>query len=205
MANSDQDKTPAQRSPQAQRLAQWVAKNPRGVRKLVLIFGAIMVVGGGGTCLWGAYDLKYARASENWPEAHGVILSSKVERRGPSSGDAGYTYEPNVRYRYTVNGRQYTNDRVFYGATGSSDSGWAHTIVARHPVGAGAMVRYDPEKPSRSVLEAGVTATTHLQFIVGGPIALFGLFLAVAAGVALLRRRGAARPEATSGATDQET
>ena len=180
---------------------------PKSPRRYLI--GALLVwavVGPASAALWyESYEqAEQAIQSENWPEAHGVILSSKVERRHPSSGDAGYTYEPNVRYRYTVNGRQYTNDRVFYGATGSSDSGWAHTIVARYPVGA-AMVRYDPEKPSRSVLEAGVTGTTHLQFIVGGPIALFGLFLTVAAGVALLRRRGAARPEATSGATDQKT
>lgn len=101
-----------------------------------------------------AYVLKACR----WPTTHGRILMSDSEWFLNQDSDGGRLtyrthYKPVVVYGYEVNGRRYMGDRVTIGVVTSSTSpGLAKRLAARYPVGTEVKVRYDPNKPSESVL-----------------------------------------------------
>ena len=51
--------------------------------------------------------------SENWPTAQGTIISSEVESYYDSD-DHDYSYQPRVRYSYTVKGIDYFSEDIFF-------------------------------------------------------------------------------------------
>ena len=67
------------------------------------------------------------------------------------------SYEPVIKYAYHVDGREYQNTRVNFGARVSSVSKEiAEQRAARYPEGTKVVVHYDPAHASVSVIETGV-------------------------------------------------
>jgi hypothetical protein len=86
---------------------------------------------------------------ENWLTTGGKVTSAKL-----SEQPADDTYEPIVNYVYTVNDTEYHGSKVFPGKNPSSKKDTAQEILDKHPVNMYVPVRYNPENPSDSALEA---------------------------------------------------
>lgn len=89
----------------------------------------------------------------NYPSVVGAVVYSRVQEH--SDSDGGTTYSPDVRYVYTVEGREYHGDRYRYGQMASSDRN-ADRVVASLPVGREVPVFYNPADPADAVLKAGI-------------------------------------------------
>lgn len=89
--------------------------------------------------------------SLGFEETQGAITKSEVETH---PGSEAPTYSPEVAYRYTVKGHEYTSTRIRTGAMAQSDS-WAQNFVTAHPVGQPVQVYYDAANPSSAMLIRG--------------------------------------------------
>ena len=118
-----------------------------------------------------------ARSSTDWPSSQGTIVTSKVVKSRDSEGDT--TYSADVLYSYSVEGKTYKGYRISFPDPGSGSSSHAHNIVDRYPKGKEVLVHYRPDKPSKSVLEAGTNWISYLLpggglvFLLGGVIIFF--------------------------------
>lgn len=114
--------------------------------------------------------------SAGFPTAPGVVTSAEVE--ATSDGEGGTNYNAAIEFSYEIEGQAYSGDRVRAGMTWSSSSSAAET-VARYPVGTPVSVFYDPDDPSRALLEPGLKGTDLFGFMFMTP------FIAVGIGTAL--------------------
>lgn len=122
-----------------------------------IAFGAVVLV----LCR----ALRFGRASKTWPVTSGRVLRSsvRVTRQLVLSVCA-----LNVHYSYSVAGTKYEGTRVLFGAD-SIDSVLlpyaAKQRLERYAPDTAVDVRYDPRKPSRAVLETGVSQSTIVYTI----------------------------------------
>lgn len=107
----------------------------------------------------------------------GSVTHSKVET---VDGDDGPTYRPNIKYKYTVAGKEYQGDRYRYGQW-SSGGRSAHRIVASHPVAAQVEVYYSPDDPTDSVLTAGLEGMDlfFAMFMLPFNLVMLGFWIAI--------------------------
>ena len=125
------------------------------------IGGALFVMFVGGLFIWkGQESLYRGEASEDWPAAEAHITESGWRTR---VGDSSDMY-PHVKYDYTVEGKQYSSDRLTYA---SSEELPKH-FLDEFPVGATVPVYYDPASPQTSVLITGSTSWHSGTIAVGG-------------------------------------
>lgn len=117
-------------------------------------------------------------AAAGWPSVPGTVLVSTVQLRVGAAGPEGgrsRAYHPVVVYAYTVGGRPYQGQRIFFGdSLGTGWPGPAQRTAARFPVGATVPVYYDPANPAQAVLERRAPAN-WLLFAIAGAILLFTL------------------------------
>ena len=118
----------------------------------------------------GLYLTAVVVRSSSWPSTVGTITSSRVVA---ATFGKNTSYRPEVRYRYSVNGTMYENNRVGLlgpGVLGSE----VQRVVARYPTGSSVRVFYPPSSPARSALVTGFTrsqlwvAAASFVFIVVG-------------------------------------
>jgi hypothetical protein len=118
--------------------------------------------------------LREAAAMKRWPIVRGRVLSSEVEEYRADAGSKGYggararmtLYRPVVTYEYEVAGRRFRGDRITQSP--GLDRGvpvFAEQIAQRYPAGSTPDVRYNPKRPSESVLEPRVPATWILALV----------------------------------------
>ncbi|KAA0005652.1 MAG: DUF3592 domain-containing protein [Thermoplasmata archaeon] len=69
--------------------------------------------------------------------------------------DTYYTYIPKIEYSYTVNGVNYSGDKISFEIVSTTDYEWAQNKVDLYYKGKNVTVYYNPENPSESVLEKG--------------------------------------------------
>jgi hypothetical protein len=86
---------------------------------------------------------------EDWSTTGGKITSARLGKR--QSDDS---YEPIIKYVYTVKDTEYHGHKIFPGENPSSQKDSAQVILDKHPVNMYVPVRYNPENPSESALEA---------------------------------------------------
>lgn len=120
-----------------------------------------------------------------YSSTEGTILSAGVTQHDTEEGD---TYSVTMHYAYRVDGREFTGRRYRYQSGSSSDSGWAHAAVARHPPGSKATVYYNPAHPQDALLAPVVSGSDLflLAFMTPFNAVMLGFW---AAGWAQLRRR----------------
>ena len=123
--------------------------------KLAKVLMVLGVLPGATVVLWLELgQLFRAFRSTRWPATPGIILESRVKRGTVHPGIP--TSDPEIRYRYVVNGRPFENDTIAFGlARGSLTWGYASRKVEKFPKGQAADVRYDPERPDEACLETG--------------------------------------------------
>lgn len=125
-----------------------------GALRMELVIALCIAGLGAAGAGWSLFEIGAAYASRHWPRTLGTIVSSSVQRESDDEG--GNSYSASIRYTYSVNGTAYTSKRVRFG--GSFSWGWrspAQALQRRYPLQSPVEVHYDPEDPSRSVLEAG--------------------------------------------------
>ncbi len=109
-------------------------------------------------------DTYEGNASQNWPTIQGRIVSFLVKE------ELGHnivpSYSVNVTYRYAVDGKLESSDRMTVGGNEAGDRSEAQSIVSEYPAGSDVTVHYSPTEPSRSVLKAGTDR--GFFFIIGG-------------------------------------
>lgn len=124
--------------------------------------------------------------SSNWDTTTGIIEVSQIHaesqasrnRKGP--GPSRYwIYTPQVVYRYEIDGRSYTSDRIAAGVVAAhTEVGPVKKFLAKYPVGNEVTVHYDQSNPTLALLEPGVSWRTLV-------IPLFGIALLIAAAGAI--------------------
>lgn len=123
-----------------------------GMMGLLSLVGAVFVA----FSVW--YASEQASRIATWPSTSGTVLSSRVDawRTGNASPRAtGSTVKriPLVERSYTVNGTEYTFDRVTPMENVSFGSKWASGIVSAHAPGDTVEVFYNPANPAESFIE----------------------------------------------------
>ena len=89
-------------------------------------------------------------------------------------------YSPLVRYKYSVSNRAFTGERICFGLDGMfAGYKFAQRYTQRYPVGSPVAVYYDPEQPSQSVLEPGITKRAFIPMAFGLGFAIFGGWFAL--------------------------
>ncbi len=115
----------------------------------------------------GAGRYRVGKASETWPVTTVTILETTVEK---SSSRHSTSYDPIVRYTYTVDGQDYQSDRLQASLNGGSRR-TAEKVLERYPVGSQHTGYYDPERPDQAVLLPGTNWKNYLQ-LGGGLVAI---------------------------------
>jgi hypothetical protein len=148
------------------------------------IFPLFPILAGGVALYFGVTTMVGAAASKNWPVVEGTVIASSIRaERGSSSGTGSTinrtTYHAEVVYEYVIKGTPFSGERVNFGEYGRETTDHAAAILDRYPEGTVVSVHYDPEEPERSVLEPGMHGVPWFWLLLGTPIFLFGVGLAV--------------------------
>lgn len=96
-----------------------------------------------------------AEASEEWPSVEGIVTHSELNKSRDSDGKD--MYSANIQYRYSVDGKEYTDGSIqtMDGSTSMKSS--VKKTVKKYAVGTQVRVYYDPEFPNTAVLEPGTS------------------------------------------------
>jgi len=111
-------------------------------------------------------------SAEKWPTTDGIIFHSTVDSYREHDSTM---HKPLVQYKYTVNGVNYSSNRVRFGVISTSDGGYANEVVNRYPVGKTVKVYYNPDNPSEALLEPGITWIEYLPILFGLIFILIGI------------------------------
>jgi Protein of unknown function (DUF3592) len=129
---------------------------------------------GGVSAAFFFWSLLRQNAIRRWSFTQGKVLESRLNI---TSGDS---FEPYVRYSYAVQGKSFTNDKISPVNYLTEDENAAKKAIAPYWIGSAVNVYYDPNDPSRSVLEPRNSFWIHLFwagfaafFIAMGFVSLF--------------------------------
>ncbi|MBX9695648.1 MAG: DUF3592 domain-containing protein [Cyanobacteria bacterium] len=105
-------------------------------------------------------EVRRMAGSTDWPTTQAIITESTVER-GEEHRDfeTRTIYSPRISYKYSVNGKSYSSDRVSFGTSMVSTSyekDGASWVVSLYPKGSTHTVFYSPQKAEQSVLVPGI-------------------------------------------------
>jgi hypothetical protein len=130
---------------------------------------------------------KLLHESVNWPTAPGRISAAEVVEEQETSRDNGHEttstyYRPDIRFAYTVGGREFHSSRWEWGWTrlyGSEKR--PRQVIEKYKPGTPVAVHYDSKDPENAVLEPGNRQGTFVPLVVafvfgGGAVFMFWLF-----------------------------
>lgn len=142
---------------------------------VVILFWLILGI----VCVkYGTRNAGHAIDSINWPHTQGVIIESHVWEHEDDDSSVK-SYDPIIKYSYTVNGKTYTNDVVNYDYVNRGKE-WAENVIADYPKNQQIPVFYKPDKPEFSVLERGATASTSIPIYLGYASIIFSIIYCLA-------------------------
>jgi hypothetical protein len=135
---------------------------------------AAMTLTGAGFMMRTAWQVR------RWPRVPGVILSASLKHSRAADEEAE-SFQPLVRYSYTVDGVKREGRRLALRGTdaGGSES-WAREVLARYPVGKPISVFYNPANPDEAAIEASAPPLARGLLVLG---CLLMLGVVYAAGV----------------------
>lgn len=112
---------------------------------IAVVMGIAALAAAGGH-LYAAHIARRAKAAEDWPTATATVEKSALWAFRQDS-------MPLLAYVYQVDGRSYRSGKLQFGGW-TAGPGAAEAFAANHPAGSSLKVRYDPDRPSRAVVEA---------------------------------------------------
>ena len=106
-------------------------------------------------------------SSHHWPVTTGRMLKSEVYWDADNSRNTD-RYVPNVKFTYTVNGKEYQSTRFkIYNPTVHSRS-LAEEMLGPYPVNAEVEVHYSPHHPGVADLQPGITGRIFMMLFISG-------------------------------------
>ncbi|MCA8985998.1 MAG: DUF3592 domain-containing protein [Planctomycetaceae bacterium] len=142
-------------------------------------------VGGGLLYFWAIPEIRQAKASVAWPHVTGEVKSSEVISKRDS--EHGTSYQAEILYSYSIEGEEFENNRVAYGANWSSNKpSGARKTVKQFPVGKEVEVYYNPDDPYDSTLTTGTSWFTYFPAMFAGIFLLVGLAIFIPTTVMLI-------------------
>lgn len=147
--------------------------------------------------VWEGYDLHAAVSpTAHWASVEGEVIWAGVdhERSFSRYGD-GWRAVPDIRYRYYVNGRRLSGQRIYAGRSPEwRDEDEVEAFLADYPDDAPVVVHYDPANPGDAVLFREGSYLMFWFFVAMGCLfGLPGLAIVIFATGDTPRRRGKAR------------
>ncbi len=149
------------------------------MKSVYILIGSIFIVIGTGTAVFLAWRIRRALASRRWPWVLGELESTGLREIQVRTGQqrhqlygAGTVID--FRYRYTVNGREYTGSRVSWSDFVTKSGRALRRLQESYAGKRGIMVYYDPLDPEESVLIPGASLynftplITSLLFVAAG-------------------------------------
>ena len=112
-------------------------------------------------------------SSGRWPTTEGQILESRVELDLKSTSSIP-SYRPRVRYRYRVNGKEYTSEKLTYKGY-STVQEVVQEMVRPYRIGSSVQVHYHPRHPARAVLEPGTTRKYLIPILLAAGLMAAGI------------------------------
>ena len=148
--------------------------------------GIFVALVGAAGALWAGLAHRKARAqvaaAAHWRDAPGRIVTTDVERRDAGASTQRYFYYvPLVRYTYVVSGQERHGARLRFGMVTARSRGGAEKLLAPYAPGTAVQVRYDPDNPDESVLEAKASANLLVAWIACFCVVLVGVGIVVLA------------------------
>ena len=146
-------------------------------------FGVALILAGSIWFVWSLYSLGKGRKSEFWNVTTGIITKSEVIELSLRKGGGAC---PIVHYEYSLYGKLYKSDRIFWGNVHTSctrDS--AQQVAEKYMEGTQVTVYYNPNNTQESVLEPGSAHGSMLSLavscipIIAGIVQLMTGFLKV--------------------------
>ena len=130
----------------------------------------------------GVDQVNLGKQSEEWSSTTAVITNTYIEE-DYDNDDHDYTYYPQVKYEFSVNGKTYTGDSFSPGGmvNGYSSRSQAENFLADYRVGSNVTVYYDPDNPEQNALSVGVGGDAYIFLVVGIFITLSGLVALIVA------------------------
>ncbi len=107
----------------------------------------------------GSVKLKNALATNKWPVTKGTITSAEVS--------GAVKYYPSIKYAYTVDGVEYTSDRISNMNFNTKKRSVAEAVVNKYPLGSETKIYYNRSDPSASLLEPGINTGNILLLAFG--------------------------------------
>ena len=116
-------------------------------------------------------------AAKSWPVAQGIVVHSSVREKEDSTGDSGTMYNAKVSTEYTVGGRRYRINEIYFAQANSwsTPSYRVERTVRTYKKGTQVAVYYDPARPAIATLEPGVKPWNYAIIGLGAGLVLLGL------------------------------
>jgi hypothetical protein len=134
---------------------------------------------------------KKTRDSQSWPTTGGQITAASVVTSESAPDDDGRTYPlyyPLVKYEYTLNGQDYTSDRLAFGGRKTfKRHDQAAQEMAHYPVGKAVTLHYNPADPGEAVLETKQVIGSRLSMILGVILVLISVCILCPLTISLVR------------------
>ncbi|QDU79904.1 hypothetical protein Pla110_16240 [Polystyrenella longa] len=130
-----------------------LAHNNKRMNKYVY---TVMLIGGIALSGWLLYltvsDYHSVQASQSRTVTKGMISQSNIKK---TLNGQKAIFVPNIIYEYTVEGAEFTGNRIEFFPSKDTDRTAAAEIVAQYPIGTRVNVFYDPFNPEESTLSRG--------------------------------------------------
>lgn len=178
---------PPRRAPQGMPLAPQPAVSqraaPRSTRPrhtdlesllTLLVLGSLMGAAYTVLTLGHVRNIGVGYTSNTWPRVEGQIISSEIRIVSPRRGTS--YWQPTMRYRYRVDGREYVGERWRAYPNHTFDTPFARQFTTRYAPGTLVTVRYDPRDPALAALEPGVVTSTDQAGAAAGWLVTATLF-----------------------------
>jgi hypothetical protein len=153
---------------------------------IVAFLGLFVVVGSAAGFFMSGRPLYHAYAARGWMPTACEVVSSQIVH----SDD---TARPDIVYRYTIGGRQYTANRYNF-VPGSTNDSTVPEVVAKHAPGTKFECYVDPADPSSAVMNR----TPTLWYFMG--LAFFVMFACIPGAIGVFVVRSRRRAHTTQGA-----
>ena len=112
---------------------------------------------------WVAWVTRMARVSTTWPSTPGRVLDVWYDEH--QNDEFGDSFIPRIRYTYTVRGRSFVSNRLWYRVAPLRD--YRESVHTLRDINKGDAidVHYDPGQPQRSVLFPGADTGNLLDLL----------------------------------------
>lgn len=117
------------------------------------------------------------KAAKSWPVAQGTVVHSSLREKEDSTGDSGTMYNAKVSTEYTVAGKRYRINEIYFSQSNSwsTPSYRAERTVRAYKKGTQVPVYYDPARPAMATLEPGLKLWNYAIIGSGSGLVLLGL------------------------------